>query len=464
MSLVDKILRGTDQDVAILVQAGAKLDEIDKYGYTPLVECAIVNSVTKAKLLLQAGAEVDFPDLTGRTALHWAADNGNCELAKLLLEYEADPNAYSYVGQPILATPILRNDKKIKKLLTQSGGSLQFAHEFINAKLIGHRFDLEGRADIVDAKGQFLELEFEGFYQRFSLDAVLNSLQDFKKNFGGKHLRKYFDKVTTILRVLQVGAELLKYQHYLTDIKEHAKKIDRLLDCDPLLLPISYEGHAINFIKLGNWLVRCDRGEYGRDHGTVIFYEIGDSHAFNKQFMKKILYKRQYRAFIDNALAHQLHLIPKFTLPLLPQISGNCSWANIEAVIPALMFYLLIDEQQGQNVSQAKHDAMYFFNEWLRWDLERAFYYAWQNFDSLDMAHKASRATMLAAILFQYCRYENHEDQLKAWRILQTLSQPDLLYILKSYARSFHKRDYPTEIDNLHQFLDDAGINIDDLR
>ena len=92
-TLSDAIIYGTNDLVAQMVSAGATLDEIDNYGYTPIVQCAILSSVPKAKILLDAGAKVDFDDLTGRTALHWAADNGNVELCELLLSRGANPNA-----------------------------------------------------------------------------------------------------------------------------------------------------------------------------------------------------------------------------------------------------------------------------------------------------------------------------------------------------------------------------------
>ena len=38
--------------------------------------------------------------------------------------------------------------------------------DFVNAKLLGHRFELAGRVDIVDHKNTFLELEFEKYFNR----------------------------------------------------------------------------------------------------------------------------------------------------------------------------------------------------------------------------------------------------------------------------------------------------------
>ena len=101
---------------------------------------------------------------------------------------------------------------------------------------------------------------------------------------------------------------MLHYQHYLVDKKEYDKRIEDLLRVVPLILPLSYTGHAITFIKYGSWLVRCDRGEFGRDNGTVIFYRIGRRELFTANFMKTLLYRRQSKEFIDKELAKYLEL------------------------------------------------------------------------------------------------------------------------------------------------------------
>ena len=172
MSLSKKIIYGSDQEVIGFLKTETELDVIDEYGYTPLIQTAIINNLSKAKILLEAGAKIDFTDLTGRTALFWAADNGNLELCKLFLKYSADPNAYSSGGQPLLVMPLMKNQEEIKKPLVTSGAKIDFAQDFLNAKLIGHGFELEGRVDIVDTHNTFIEIELEGFYLRFTLEIV----------------------------------------------------------------------------------------------------------------------------------------------------------------------------------------------------------------------------------------------------------------------------------------------------
>ncbi len=467
-TLAKQIIFGSLNDVATYLRRGdVALNEIDEYGYSPLIQTAIVDNLAKAKLIIEAGADVNFTDLTGRCALHWAADNNNAELVLLLLQNNANPNAYTRAGQPVLAMPFLRNQDQIKKILYQYGADLNFAQDFINAKLLGHRFELEGRVDILDNKGTFIEVEFEGFYLEFSLAIVAESLRDFKNNFGAKHLREYFPALQIIINALRSGAELIRFQHYLVEIKEHEDKINSLLKANPLLIPIAYEGHAISFIKFDDWLVRCDRGEYGRNFGTVIFYKMGQPHLVNKDLIKNLIYKRQGKHFIDEGLIQMLQLKPIAQLPLSVQISGNCSWANIEAVIPTMMFILLLQNQRSRGVievEECKKKALHFYNQWLEWDKNRALYFGINSFYQSNPARKATKAAILAAILFQQCQYLRTEDRTKAEKILPILLIPEYRYILKSYYKVFEPVKDNEQIKNLNEFLDEYGVDTKSLR
>lgn len=466
MSIAKKIIFESDKIVAkalkdiVETEDLASLDKIDEYGYTPLIQCAIVNSVSKADLVLKAGAKVDFPDLTGRTALHWAASNDNLELCQLLLENGADPNAYTFAGQSVLVFPVLRRNKEIEKLLFKYGADLNFAKDFINAKLLGHRYELEGRVDLVDPKGTFIETEFEGFYLEFTLNLVTHSLIDFRNNFAGKHFRKYFTKVDVIINALRNAIELLKFQNYLVDVEKHKKEIDKLLDYYPLILPIAFEGHAITLIKFWEWLVRCDRGEFGRKHGTVLMYYIRNQSRVSKSLLRQLLYKRQYVESINEDLPMHLNLDPMWQLPISEQRTGNCTWANVEAVIPALMFLLLLDEQAGKNAEACQNEALNFYAEWIEWDKNRALHFCLDDFEIASPARKASRTALLAAVLFQSCDYNDIKDKQKVARMIPILTLPEYQYVLQSYLQVFAVDKLNPRVKSLFNFLDNFGIKI----
>lgn len=461
-SLSKTIIYGTDKEVAASLKKKPVLDELDEYGYTPLIQAAIVNSAAKTKLILDAGANVDFTDLTGRTALFWAADNNNLELCKLLLSNQANPNAYSSGGQPILVMPLLKKEQEVKQALIAAGAKLDFAQDFLNAKTLGHSFELEGRVDIVDTHNTFIEVELEGFYLRFTLEIIVSALSDFKNNFAAKKLRKYFAYLDVIIHSLQNAIDLSRLQHYLIKIDDYQTKINGLLENDPLVLPISFGGHAITLIKFWDWFIRCDRGAYGRENGTVIYFSLNKPNRLDKSFCRELLYKRQDPAFIDEGLLQYLGLEKKFVLPLPTQVTGNCSWANAEAAIPAMMYLMLLEESNG-NSEFAEQAALNFYHEWRDWNKTRALDFCLQSFKEADISRKVAKAALLAAILFQGCNFTNTQDRQKATKILSILSQSQYVQVLKSYVKVFSKDKSSPFWINFNKFLDDFGIDLEKL-
>lgn len=459
MSLAKTIIYGSEQEVKNLLKTKPELNIIDEYGYTPLVQTAITNNIPKAKILLKAGADVNFTDLTGRTALFWAADNNNLELCKLCLKHNANPNTYSSGGQPILVMPLMKNQPAIKKLLINSGAKIEFAQDFLNAKLIGHSFELEGRIDIVDTRNTFIEVELEGFYLRFTLEVIAASLIDFKNSFAAKKMRKYFRHLDTIIRTLQAAISLIRLQHYLIDIKQFLNKINSLLDNDPLILPISFGGHAITLIRFREQFIRCDRGAYGKDHGSVIYYDMRNPGRLTKSFCRELLYKRQYPEFINVGLGDYLGFTSQSTLNLPLQKTGNCSWANAEAVIPALLYPLLLEEHGRKNIKNRKKEALDFYYEWREWNKTRSLDFCIQSIKNSNPARKATKAALLAAILFQACENNNIKDRKKANKILSTLSRKDYFPILQCYIKTFHKEKNNPLWKSFSNYLEEYGIN-----
>src|SRR5579872_734380 len=188
MTLADSIIEENIEAVYSFLQYGVSLNQLDEYGYTPLIEAAIADNISIAKLLLEHGADANFQDANGSTALHWAAENNNLSLCELLLQHHANPNAYNVLGQPVLAMPLLRNQHDLKKLFLQYGADLEFAQDFANAKLLGHLFELVGSISIVDPQLNFVEVDLEGFYLEVTLNIIADSLAQFKNHFAARSM------------------------------------------------------------------------------------------------------------------------------------------------------------------------------------------------------------------------------------------------------------------------------------
>lgn len=464
MSLANAIIYGTKEQVEQFIIDGADVNEPDEYGFNPLIESVIMDKADITVLLLEQGAEIDQPDVTGRTALYWAVDNANLPLCKLFLENKAKANAYTHGGQPILVYPLLRKQQAIKKLLYQYHAELGFAQDFINTKLLAHRYQLQGQVDIFTSGNnikRFVEVDVEGFILEFTLSIVQNSLERYRNNFAARHLRAYFNYLGEIIASFADAAALLKYQRYTINIHEHTQKIDALLNHDLLLIPVAYEGHAVTFIKYGNLLVRCDRGEFSRIEGSVVVYHINHLKAFNNAFIKHLLYTPQTREFIDTGIKEYLNLIPLMRLPLPSQITGNCSWANVEASIPAMLFLLML---QGRNskydIQRYRDDALKFYHEWLEWDKDRALEECIDSFQQANKERRASKAALLGSVLVQQCNYDKPKDVTRAEKILPLLTLPDYQYVLKSYLEIYWKQRHTAIGKNLVQLLDICGVKL----
>ena len=71
--------------VALLLAAGAAVDQAKADGATALSLAAMNGHTAVVEALLAAGAEVDKADADGRTALLWAADGGHAAAVSMLL-------------------------------------------------------------------------------------------------------------------------------------------------------------------------------------------------------------------------------------------------------------------------------------------------------------------------------------------------------------------------------------------
>jgi uncharacterized protein len=85
--------------IAVLIKAGARIDQRDRLGNTPLCLAADREQNEAAKLLVSAGADVNAQNRDGTTPLMIAAQHGDLELVRVLLAHSADPSKLDYTGR-----------------------------------------------------------------------------------------------------------------------------------------------------------------------------------------------------------------------------------------------------------------------------------------------------------------------------------------------------------------------------
>ena len=452
-TIADAIIKGTLSDVIREARTNEHLNFIDEYGYTPLIETCIMDDLEKAKAILEFKPDVNFPDLIGHTALHWAVDNHNIEICELLLKHGADANAYSISGMPVLVKPLLREQKELKKLLIHYGAKLIFAQDFINAKMLGHRFELKGYIDILNAKEEFVEISLEGFILEFTLEALRKSIVDFRYNFAARQWEREFVKLRTIMGALIRASKLIRLQHYNVDHKKHWDKITPWIEDDPLIIPVAQEGHALTVIRAGNLLAICDRATYEHQDPTedkVKIYYMNKPWKLTAEYVSELIYERQIMAVFQKMLPVNLGLQEIGSMPLDAQIAGNCSWANIEACIPTLFHMLCMNDpgKSGERLLKDKNEAMELYRDWQVWDRDRSLDYFIQNFSQADKKRRATIAEILCAVLFESCSADNKDDHERIKKIVPIIKTKGLEYIPNSYITAYS-----------HQLKTDPGEN-----
>ncbi len=113
-------LYGRTSVAKLLIQKGANIEEKMKFGITPLMVAAQFNQPQIVEVLLNAKAKVNQADEEGFTALHCAAQTGDEMTAKLLLKHGARLDARDRMHATPLTVAKQNNKIEIQPLLTDA--------------------------------------------------------------------------------------------------------------------------------------------------------------------------------------------------------------------------------------------------------------------------------------------------------------------------------------------------------
>ncbi len=304
-------------------------------------------------------------------------------------------------------------------------------------------------------------MDFEGFLLEITLGLIAESLHQFQNHFAARSLRRYAGLAQYIVKVLERSSQLIKYQQYRVDTRKMRSHIDELLDQEPIVIPVGYEGHAITFISYGHIWIKCDRREDSRLYDNIVFYRVQNVENLTKDFIRNLIYNKQTSEFINNELDQILSLTPMTELKVDAQISGNCSWANVEAVIPAIFFLVLMDMNRNEQAyANYKSVALSFFQRWREWNKDRALHQCITSFNEGDSIRKTSKAEILAAILFQRCDPNRLEDKSRIDAILAVLIGSPYEYILKNYLKIYLYKGMTDEGKQFGELLREYGFTV----
>lgn len=87
----------------LLIVKGAKIDERDKHGYTPLMNiCYFHDNLEMIKLLIKNGANPEKVDKQNKRAINLACANSQTKIVNYLMRYEKDINRQDIKGNTLL--------------------------------------------------------------------------------------------------------------------------------------------------------------------------------------------------------------------------------------------------------------------------------------------------------------------------------------------------------------------------
>jgi ankyrin repeat protein len=84
--------------MSIYCYTGVDINGPDAYGYTPLMNAAMLGRLNVVKLLIHSGADIQRKGQFGYTALHAAAQGGHLEVVQALVKYGASVNCKNNDG------------------------------------------------------------------------------------------------------------------------------------------------------------------------------------------------------------------------------------------------------------------------------------------------------------------------------------------------------------------------------
>ncbi|ELU17545.1 hypothetical protein CAPTEDRAFT_76561, partial [Capitella teleta] len=111
--------KGREACCRLLLSFGANIDDIDRWGHTPLMYAVHIEWSRLVALFIQHGADLNLPERQGRTALHLAIECSDESFIKMLLNAGANIDAHDNFGRSALWRAVSEDghENKIRVLL-----------------------------------------------------------------------------------------------------------------------------------------------------------------------------------------------------------------------------------------------------------------------------------------------------------------------------------------------------------
>jgi len=123
-SLPEEAECGTVDGIKCWLREGADINAPDAYGYTPLMNAAMLGRLNVVKILIELGADVQKKGQFGYTALHAAAQGGHLEVVQALVKYGASVNCKNDDGDIPLILAVRGTHAEIIDYLLKAGSDI----------------------------------------------------------------------------------------------------------------------------------------------------------------------------------------------------------------------------------------------------------------------------------------------------------------------------------------------------
>lgn len=115
---------GKNEDVHMLLAAGADINQANKQGITPLHKATYYGHITTVELLLNNGAHPNLAHIHGDTPLYIASLRGHIHIARLLLIHGADKNIKNKIHKTACTIAQKRGYGELAELIKNSPSML----------------------------------------------------------------------------------------------------------------------------------------------------------------------------------------------------------------------------------------------------------------------------------------------------------------------------------------------------
>jgi len=123
-SLPEEAECGSVDGIKCWLREGADINAPDAYGYTPLMNAAMLGRLNIVKALIELGADVQKKGQFGYTALHAAAQGGHLEVVQALVKYGASVNCKNDDGDIPLILAVRGTHAEIIDYLLKAGSDI----------------------------------------------------------------------------------------------------------------------------------------------------------------------------------------------------------------------------------------------------------------------------------------------------------------------------------------------------